>query len=39
MPEFNRVLNKKWQAHNRKIHKQKIGETKPVIDNNLPSSC
>ena len=26
LPEFNRVLNKKWQAHNKRLHKQKIND-------------
>ena len=38
LPEFNRVLNKKWNAQNRRIHKQKLNDSKSQIDNNLPSS-
>jgi hypothetical protein len=38
LPEFNRVLHKKWQAYNRRLHKQKIHETRPLIDNHEPSS-
>ena len=38
LPEFNRILNKKWQAYNKRLHKQKIHEIRPIIDNNEPSS-
>lgn len=38
MPEYNRVLHKKWLAHNKRIHKQHIYDTRPVVDNNVPSS-
>ena len=38
IPEFNRVVNKKWQQHQKRIHKQKIIETRPLVDNNVPSA-
>lgn len=38
LPEFNRVLHKKWLAHNRKLHRQKLVESKPQVDNSEPSS-
>jgi len=38
LPEFNRILHKKWQAHNKRMHKQKINETRPMVDNHEPSS-
>lgn len=38
LPEFNRVLHKKWQAHNKRLHKIKIHETRPLVDNSEPSS-
>ena len=40
LPEYNRVgvLEKKWQAYNKRTHKQRLIESKPMIDNNEPSS-
>ena len=38
LPEFNRVLHKKWQAQNKKLHRQKIIETRPMVDKHEPSS-
>ena len=38
LPEFNRIINKKWIAHNKRIHRQKINETRPMVDNHEPSS-
>ena len=37
MPEYNRVVNKKWQTYNRRLHKQKILESKPLVDTSEPS--
>ena len=39
LPEFNKIINKKWMQQNKKLHKQKISETRPIVDNNLPTSC
>jgi hypothetical protein len=38
LPEFNRILHKKWQQHNKRLHKIKILETKSLVDNHEPSS-
>lgn len=40
LPEYNRIgiLQKKWQAYNKRVHKQKLYESKPMVDNNEPSS-
>ncbi len=40
LPEYNRVgvLEKKWQAYNKRAHKQRLLESKPMVDNNEPSS-
>ena len=38
LPEFNRVLHKKWLASNKRMHKSKIGDSRPVVDNTMPSS-
>jgi hypothetical protein len=38
LPEYNKILHKKWQTYSKRIHKQRITETRPAIDNNEPSS-
>ena len=38
LPEFNRVLHKKWMAQSKRLHKQKLYESKPIIDMGEPSS-
>jgi hypothetical protein len=38
LPEFNRVLHKKWLAQNKRMHRMKLGDSKPVIDNTTPNS-
>ena len=38
LPEFNRIINQKWIAHNKRIHRQNIKETRPMVDNHEPSS-
>jgi hypothetical protein len=38
IPEFNRILNKKWQDQSKKAHRLRILETRPKVDNALPSS-
>ena len=38
LPEFNRIVNKKWQQRNRRLHRQKLIESKPLVDNTEPSS-
>eukprot|EP00347_Sterkiella_histriomuscorum_P013852 403363119 len=38
LPEFNRVLHQKWLKQSKRLHRQKLGESKPVVDNSLPGS-
>lgn len=38
LPEFNRVLHKKWLTQNKRLHRQKILETRPMVDNQIPES-
>lgn len=40
VPEYNRggILQKKWQAYNKRVHKKNLYESKPMVDNNEPSS-
>ena len=38
LPEFNRILHKKWMDQNKRIYKQRLNESKPLIDNNEPSA-
>eukprot|EP00347_Sterkiella_histriomuscorum_P004050 403361935 len=38
IPEYNRVLNKKWLDYNKKLHKQSIYQVKPTVDNAMPDS-
>lgn len=40
VPEYNRggILQKKWQAYNKRVHKRNLHESRPMVDNNEPSS-
>ncbi len=38
LPEYNRVIHKKWLDRNKKLYRRKINESKPLVDNNMPSS-
>lgn len=38
LPEYNRILHKKWQTYSKRVHKQKLYESRPAVDNNEPSS-
>jgi hypothetical protein len=40
VPEYNRggILQKKWQAYNKRVHKKNLYESRAMVDNNEPSS-
>lgn len=38
IPEFNRVITKKWQDQQKKMHKSKLRSMNKRIDNELPSA-
>jgi hypothetical protein len=39
IPEFNRVITKKWQEQQKKVHKDKVRSVSKRIDNELPVAC
>lgn len=38
IPEFNRVITKKWQDEQKRIHRKRIKSMDKRIDNNLPNA-
>lgn len=38
IPEFNRVITKKWQDQQKKIHRQRIRSMDKRIDNAAPTA-
>jgi hypothetical protein len=36
LPEFNTVLHKKWNLQNKRMHRRKVQESCPAVDNTLP---
>ena len=38
LPEYNRILNKKWNDYTKKIHRVKLYQVKPCVDNSPPRS-
>jgi len=38
LPEFNTILHKKWNLEKKRIHKRRLVESQPRVDNNVPSA-
>ena len=38
LPEFNRILHKKWLDKNKKLHREKVKGMAPRIDMSMPKS-
>jgi hypothetical protein len=39
LPEFNRVIHKRQMDFQKKMHKDKLRDTSPMIDNAVPAAC
>ena len=38
LPEFNTILHKKWNAERKRQHKRGLLESRPLVDNGLPTA-
>ena len=38
IPEYNRLVTKKWNEYTKRLHKQGIVHTRPQVDTSLPES-
>ncbi len=39
LPEYNRVLHKKWLSAQRRLHKDRLHQSRPQVDTSVPSAC
>jgi len=38
LPEFNTILHKKWNLERKRQHKRGLQESRPLVDNAMPSA-